>query len=545
MLGELAGILNKHRATIMLAVFSGLMILAWQHRFVQDDAYISFRYADHLVHGEGLVWNPGERVEGYTNFFWTLLLASFMALGADPVLSSQVLGMLFFGISLVFTFKLSRLVFPSDMMSLLVVLLLGTHYTFSCFATGGLETQMQTALFAAGLYVCVQGIQEDDMSLRRISLLATLVTIALLTRMDSVLVCAVIASAAAYHILKHRKVLPGAPLRVALLAGIPALTVGVWFLWKLSYYGSILPNPFYVKASSASSMARGVHYLWLYSVSYFLLPFPVLGLLALWRGRGTHRTPLAIMLAAVTVWLLYIIKIGGDFMEFRFLVPVMPFLFILICWVTFALIPWRGVQALAVLLVLAGDVHHTATFAYNRQDAVEAITELEAHLFGSNQNWAGIGHTLGTVFKNLKNVTIATTAAGAIPFYSGLPAVDMLGINDPRVAREGYFIGSIPGHQRISSMKYLLERNVNLVISHPLVLKSSAPVTQLPLLPRDPLDNLNEVKVLEIPLDSEHKFLALYLSPCPAVDSIILRNVWITHSFALHSWGKEKGPPQK
>ena len=51
------------------------IVFAVVNRFVQDDAYISFRYARNLADGLGLVWNAGERVEGYTNFLWTLMLA--------------------------------------------------------------------------------------------------------------------------------------------------------------------------------------------------------------------------------------------------------------------------------------------------------------------------------------------------------------------------------------------------------------------------------------------------------------------------------------
>jgi hypothetical protein len=55
-------------------------------RWVQDDAYVSFRYAKHLVEGHGLVYNIGERVEGYTNFLWTLLAAIPLAAGFDDPL---------------------------------------------------------------------------------------------------------------------------------------------------------------------------------------------------------------------------------------------------------------------------------------------------------------------------------------------------------------------------------------------------------------------------------------------------------------------------
>ena len=60
--------------------------------FINDDAFISFRYADNLVrHGE-LVFNPGERVEGYTNFLWTILMAGVLSLGLDVVVWSKLLG---------------------------------------------------------------------------------------------------------------------------------------------------------------------------------------------------------------------------------------------------------------------------------------------------------------------------------------------------------------------------------------------------------------------------------------------------------------------
>ena len=56
----------------------------------QDDAYISFRYADNLVNGHGLVFNPGERVEGITNLLWTVLFVPVLAAGLDPAPVSKM-----------------------------------------------------------------------------------------------------------------------------------------------------------------------------------------------------------------------------------------------------------------------------------------------------------------------------------------------------------------------------------------------------------------------------------------------------------------------
>ena len=57
---------------------------ALHYDYVVDDAFISFRYAQNFLQGHGLVYNPGERVEGYTNFLWVLLVALGMVAGADP-----------------------------------------------------------------------------------------------------------------------------------------------------------------------------------------------------------------------------------------------------------------------------------------------------------------------------------------------------------------------------------------------------------------------------------------------------------------------------
>src|SRR5262245_52276707 len=73
-----------------------LLLHGWRYfDYTSDDAYISYRYASNLADGVGLVWNPGEHVEGYSNFAWTALLAAADKLGADIVDAGRWLGFLF------------------------------------------------------------------------------------------------------------------------------------------------------------------------------------------------------------------------------------------------------------------------------------------------------------------------------------------------------------------------------------------------------------------------------------------------------------------
>jgi len=117
------------------------------HAWCSDDAFISFRYAQNLIDGNGLVYNVGERVEAYTNFLWTILIALGILVFTEPVLYSQVLSILFYmGTVFIFialTFRLSKesknkypLPIPVAAFMLLV------HHEFHIFATSGLETTM-------------------------------------------------------------------------------------------------------------------------------------------------------------------------------------------------------------------------------------------------------------------------------------------------------------------------------------------------------------------------------------------------------------------
>src|SRR5262245_16879680 len=63
--------------------------------FVTDDAYITFVYSRNLARHGQLVFNLGERVEGYTNFLWAVLLAGALKLGLGPELASRLFGAFF------------------------------------------------------------------------------------------------------------------------------------------------------------------------------------------------------------------------------------------------------------------------------------------------------------------------------------------------------------------------------------------------------------------------------------------------------------------
>ena len=63
------------------------------HNHLGEDCFISFRYVENFVSGHGLVYNTGERVEGYSDYLWVMMLSLFRWMGFSPILVSKFLGL--------------------------------------------------------------------------------------------------------------------------------------------------------------------------------------------------------------------------------------------------------------------------------------------------------------------------------------------------------------------------------------------------------------------------------------------------------------------
>ncbi|MBP7146245.1 MAG: hypothetical protein KBD01_01785 [Acidobacteria bacterium] len=512
-----------------------LVVLAWSRRFVQDDAFISYRYARNLVEGQGLVFNPGERVEGYTNFVWTMLMAAGMRLGLPVIGWSHALGLACFAASLVLVFLLGRRVLASSAWSALAVTIVGTNFSFSTYATGGLETSLQTATVLLALLLALRALDRPAPRPAEEAAFSAAAAAALLTRLDSVVLLAPAMAALVLQVLRQPG--PRERARCALALVLPgAIPLAAWFAWKLAYYGALLPVTFHAKTGGAlgATTKQGLLFLYEYFASYWMFPqllWVLVFAAALFRCRDTR-----LLAAACGLWMLYIVAVGGDFMEFRMMTPLLPAWTLCVLWPARRLADRRVQLALGaamLVLALAGSWRHQATFRY--ENGIESVADLEEHL--SVDRWVAIGQTLQGAFAGHEDrVTIAVTAAGAIPYYSRARTIDMLGLNDPWIARNGIPFKSQPGHERTAPFHYLLARGVNLVIAHPLVVAPGQPLDLarnfgLPnfrLFDARPEDVPRTVKLVEIPIGDGFRVLALYLTPNQFVDAAIRERGWRT-----------------
>lgn len=449
-------------ATAALAIAAAALLHARAWTFVCDDAYISFRYARNLAEHGALVFNVApspEYVEGYTNFLWVVTLALGAALGLRPEALAPWLTQLGMLAALAATTALVlRLrAAPWSPAALLPALLLAASPEFVVWAHGGLETSTAAALSLAAMAAAAGG------RWRAAGLLAAL---AGLTRPDALVPVGLFFGT--WLIGHGRKDRPGWR-RLLAAAGLAAGPLLLHALWRHHYYGAWLPNTWLIKQHGAALRGTwGVWYVEAWARGVWLV-----GLAPLLPWLRARHLPLVVPLVGTVA---YAWSVGGDFMAYgRFLVVATALLAGLAGWLLVDAAGWlrartgRVPAAELVGALLAGLL---ATSARTRWHADRATPGgwLEGR-------WEGVTamdrfarervHVGAWMRAHLPADTwVAVGAAGALPYASGLPVVDVYGLVDPwprRVPALRPSPRARPGHQLMAPLAELRVRDPDLL----------------------------------------------------------------------------------
>jgi arabinofuranosyltransferase len=451
------------------AGLSALVGLFAAHAFwiaaVNEDAYISFRYAENFLNGDGLVFNAGaEPVEGITNLLWTLILAAGARVtGLELPALALALGILCGVLTLILAYHWCRTELESTGVSriktayaaLLAPALLVLAPGFTLYSGSGLETSPFALLVTCGLYALSRA-----GSLRRCAVAGALLGAAALTRPDGALVLALGLIAC---VLRGKQRIGGAAAYA--LTGFSMLAVVT--LWRVLYYGSPVPNTFFAKAGGFDVMQRwGWPYLMEATYSnWFQLAF----LLALGAGllnRGFLRRNLA-TLALVPVWCVYVVYAGGDYMPAgRFLIPILPALYVLAVagGVTLGRTAYglrRFSRRTKFLIVGLPLVALSAAMALQVPGNLRAELDEQAE----EKQWVAYRQAVVRWLDSQGgDPLVAANAVGLLGYYSDARMLDMLGLNDSHIAHFGNRDPkSFPGHQ-VGDGRYVLAQEPDYII---------------------------------------------------------------------------------
>ncbi|MDP9238735.1 MAG: hypothetical protein M3P30_15285 [Chloroflexota bacterium] len=398
-------------------------------RHYSDDAYITLRYARNLADGVGPVWNPGQHVEGYTNFLWMVVLAGMYRIGIDLVSGSLLLSYAAMLVMVLLVWRIWRLwadeeggVIAEPATLAVVLLAIGLNDAIVFWGFSGLETPLAAALLTATVYLYLTETRGS-----RFPWSAVAAAAAAMTRPELVLAGGVTGGFVAWEAIHTRDL--ASARRAAGWVALFATLFGAYFIWRYTYYGYLFPNTFYAKVGSNTDFVqRGLSYVRANGMAYLFLPFVVGGLVLLTQGAPRVRRDLVYILAIIAVLVAAIIIEGGDaFGHGRFVAPLVPILYLPgICGLAVMLsraVPDRRQFATvaAVAGVLAGLALAHASIDPGLVQDRRALEE--RRLWGL---W---------LRDNLPHdYLVATYASGALPYYSQLPGLDMLGLTDETIA---------------------------------------------------------------------------------------------------------------
>ncbi len=298
---------NPHGVFKWLAVMFMAIVFA-RNAWVGDDAFITMRVVDNFVNGYGMVWNVGERVQVFTSPLWFFLLALAYGILRDPYWVMYGLG---FALS-IFGFWLVLKFFSKTYWdTLLLTLLLVGSAAYVDYSFSGLENPLTHLLLIFTLIVLFK---LELAPLRLLFVMSLLACLAALNRADTLLFYLPLLA----WLLYRQRANWLKALGVITLAFVPLL---LWFVFATFYYGVPLPNTYYAKLPSNYALM----YFWEKGIAYYLnsLHWDPLTLMVIVSGFGlavwNRETRSLVMSGGVLLYLLYGLRIGGDFMSGRFL----------------------------------------------------------------------------------------------------------------------------------------------------------------------------------------------------------------------------------
>ncbi len=446
---------SKERERIFTLLLVGgslylFFVLSWAwHEITYDDALISLRYSRMLAEGHGLVWNPGERVEGYSNFSWVILMALIRRMGGDIVAWAKIVGMLAnLGTLLLLLSITARKAY--DPFAAAALAMLAFFPPFVIWGVTGLETAFYTFLVTLLIHAALR---------ERVFLLSLGALLLALTRPEGAFLGGV-----AYLLCFFRS--PGQRRAFYRWGGIAlALYLG-YTLWRILYFGDLFPNTFYAKATGGHAQFwMGLRYLrhtlrdhatwvpWIVGVPLFYL-------------LRRRPVPLRVLLpfALVVAQFFFIVAVGGDWMwHKRFVHPVLPAMFLLVVEGLRLLwdrsterVLWRIVVGIAFLLAFW---QHTPSWTQSRY-----YLAFRPHpiAYAMESDLVPMGRRLSRFLEGIAppHATLASNHVGVFAYYTDLAILDMTGLNDRHIA---HLSGNRPLHTKFDA-DYVLRRRPEFII---------------------------------------------------------------------------------
>ena len=306
------------RVIFLIALTYTILITAW----IGDDAQITFRQVWNFIHGDGILFNFGTRVQAFTHPLWFFVVSVVGFITRELFLTTIVISVLLTLLSVILLMKIEYNSNKENLILISPMFLLIFSWAFLDYSTSGLENPLTNFLIALLFYLVF--LSNFKRSLVYIYLVLSMIV---LNRFDYAILFSPLAILLIFEAKNSKNffsaILPGSLLIIA------------WLIFATFYFGSPLPNTFFAKLNagylSEEYYSRGLQYL--LSLQLDLITFVVIVVSMPLSIISKNKYLISLSVGNI-LYLYYIYSIGGDFMQGRFYST--PF-FLSICQITVAL----------------------------------------------------------------------------------------------------------------------------------------------------------------------------------------------------------------
>jgi len=459
-------------AAIPIGLFLIGVIVVFIHErgFEYDDSYIWFRYIQNFANGCGAAYNcGGDHYEGFTSFAWLILAGSVRALiHVDTRWLVKILGAVFYAVAVTMLIylvtrtclrSLSRrwtAVLPGIVVALVAVLV----SSGPLWAISGMETGLYSFSLVLFVWIASNGgrpwLCSIAFTILFLSRIEAFMLLPLPVIVDLIMMTNDLPLPGTRFSEFRRRVGTYFPSWIRYLIGSMG-AVGVITLFRLIYFHDPIPGTVLYKVPTSLSSNAGAG--WSY-LKGFALEFRSIGILFLGSAvfiliARRHRPAIGACLA-IAAQTLFIIWVGGDWMGWwRFIAPFVPLIAMAIAFAV--------AQALELRRFDIGFLVLTCILLYAAIAPSQSIYDAAWPGSGMGLSIRSVNERVGLSLRSLThpNDVIAVGDAGAIPYFSRRPIVDLHGLLDRHLAAydEHHGMNFTLSPLSVVDVGYVLSRN--------------------------------------------------------------------------------------
>jgi hypothetical protein len=512
-------------------------IYSYKLKWLGDDIFIALRYVQNFLDGNGLVYNKGEQVEGFTDFLWVMLISFFSWLKCEPTVTVKVIGILS-SLSTLTLFSIIIYKISSTTKTFIlpfITIALALNYDYNTWATSGLETALFSFLLSSAFYVYFFS---DFTENKKLILTGLFLCLALLTRPDTLLIIFLANGLFVLNnLLTRTPILKTIKALFAINSALLVIYVP-YFIWRYNYYGFLFPNTYYDKLGYESLFGKGFYYIWLYFKPHFtafliiiLPPFIIIPLLK--KNSIQHVKEFssnrwnAAYITCIFILYVYLIgfvaKVGGDFMYARFIIPIAPFIYFVIFYSLFKLSTTKTLNSFLVILLLLSFVETKIRF-----DVFKALDKNGKEITTLNKDIADeryvytsyfkiedeikLGKAINKCFNGIDAKLLIRGGQACMGYYANLPYIqEYHGLTDTLIAHSEIKARGRIGHEKHASYEYLQNKGIHFLFNRSPLSKDEYKYAQLDIPPYSIRTeiityNTNIINHLKTKLGSNFKF---------------------------------------